>query len=123
MRLLQSSARCRAYVAGRQNGHRQFRSYGARQNVFAPVLCTLPCLRRRPAKRPQAVSLIRSQAECGSCCLIEQPKRPQRYAYSVAVLYVVFHDMAVGNILNLFLSFPFTANLEGVVTNDEIGNS
>ena len=61
--------------------------------------------------------------ECGSCCLIEQPKRPQRYAYSVAVLYVVFHDMAVGNILNLFLSFLFTANLEGVVTNDEIGNS
>ena len=34
MRLLQSSARCRAYVAGRQNGHRQFRSCGARQNAL-----------------------------------------------------------------------------------------
>ena len=34
MCLLQPSARYRAYVAGRQNGHRQFRSYEARQNAL-----------------------------------------------------------------------------------------
>ena len=38
------------------------------------------------------------------------------------MLYVVFHDMAVGNILNSFLSFLFTADIEGVVANDEIGD-
>ena len=72
---------------------------------------------------PRRLCLLRSQAECRSCCLIEQSECPQRYAYSVTILYVVFHDMAVGNILNLFLSFLFTANLESVVTNDEIGDS
>ena len=52
--------------------------------------------------------------------LIQQPKRPQRNCDSMDVFDVVFHEMAIGNIFNLFEAFFLPSDLESVFANDKI---
>ena len=52
--------------------------------------------------------------------LIQQPEGPQRNGDSVTVFDVVFHDVAIGDILYLLRAFLFPSHLEGVLSDDKV---
>ena len=52
----------------------------------------------------------------GSCFLVVllvcQPECPEREDVACAVFYIVFHDIAVGNLMDLFFPLVLSAHLE-----------
>ena len=64
---------------------------------------------------------VRNRCAVADCALVHQTEHPQWNAVGVACFYVVYGQVAVGQVFYLIKCFAFTTNFEQVsIINDEI---